>query len=93
MTMKFLYTERVKSSPRSGTGRIIRVYRMKNNEPHYIGCSHQTTISWRGAYPVACLVISMNLGHKMDPGDIDQGGCMGWGYSLVRKDIQVRELL
>ena len=91
--MNFLYTERVKHYPRSGTGRIIRVYRMKNNEPHYIGKREATTISWRGAYAVACLVISENLGHKMDPGDIDQGGCMGWGYNLVRKDIQVRELL
>lgn len=78
----YLYTIEHDSNLR-GYNRTINVYRIKNNQPLYIGCDEKiNTASYKGDYAIACKVISEVHGHKMD----------SKGYELVNKNIRILSL-
>ena len=36
----------------------VKAYRLKKNDPIYLGCSHEQTRGWKGGYAVACKIIA-----------------------------------
>lgn len=48
----------VKPSPARNMDKQVFVYRLKRNDPIYIGSDHYQTRSTKGAYAVACTVIA-----------------------------------
>ena len=60
------------NSPKRGMDVRITVYRIKNNQPHLIGCSDSQTASWPGARGEAVRIINMRdnipFGVKRDGG-------------------------
>ena len=69
-------------SDKRGFNVNIRVYRMKNNVPKFIGNADWHTASWPGAYGASVRIISEVDGYKTDRGM----------YKFVRKDIQIIEV-
>jgi len=67
-------------SDKSGYNANVRVYRVKNNMPKFIGDSDWQTASWPGARGAAVRTITEVDGYKSD------------GYNFVRKDIQIIEV-
>lgn len=78
----YIYTVKHSSSKR-GYNRTVFVYRLKNNEPYYIGCDDEiSTASYKGDYAIASKIINREDGHKLTP-------C---GYGLLSKNITLIEL-
>ena len=69
----YIYIET--KSPKRGMDARISVYRVKRNQPHFIGCSDSQTASWPGAHGEAVLIINridrIPFGKKRD-GRIDR---------------------
>ncbi|AHK11327.1 hypothetical protein S14_218 [Shewanella sp. phage 1/4] len=75
----YLYTVDYDSSAR-GYNRTIVVYRIKNNQPLFVGSNNEiNTASYKGDYAIACELISANDSHKMD----------NTGYRLQSKNIKI----
>ncbi|AGG58304.1 hypothetical protein VPDG_00143 [Vibrio phage henriette 12B8] len=75
----YLYTVD-KSSFKRGFNRTVCVYRIKNNQPLYIGCDDEiNTAAYKGDLAIASNIINRVDGHKMDAS----------GYELVSKSIKV----
>lgn len=71
------------SSAKRGFNRTVTVWRVKNNQPIYVGFDDEIdTASYKGDYAVACKIISDIDGHKMTK-------C---GYRLASKNIKLIEL-
>ncbi len=69
-------------SSQRGFNREISVYRIKNNQPVFVGYDDRiNTASYKGDRAIANLIISKEDGHKMLN-----------GYDLKSKDIQVFEI-
>lgn len=78
----YMYTVK-NSSLKRGYNREISVYRIKNNQPIYIGTNDEiNTASYKGDYAIACELISKYDKTKMSKD----------GYSLESKDIKIIEL-
>lgn len=72
-----------KSSSVRGYNRTIYVYRVKNNQPIFVGYNEKIdTASYKGGRAVASQIISDNEGLKMDKK----------GYNLLSKNVQLIEL-
>ncbi len=68
------------SSNLRGYNRTIYVYRIKNNQPIFVGYDEEiNTASYKGDRAIAAKVISEEEGLKMDQG----------GYSLLTKNVQL----
>jgi hypothetical protein len=55
----------------------VKVWKIKNNKPQYMGEQHHHTASWRGANAIAQEIIAEEEGYSFD------------GYSINRKDIRL----
>jgi len=64
-------------SEKRGYNVSIRVYRIVNNKPVWIGSDVFQTAAWRGAKGSANNIIAAEEGYKSD------------GYNILRKDVQV----
>ncbi len=72
-----------KSSSARGYNRTIYVYRVKNNQPIFVGYNEKiNTASYKGDRAIASQIISDNEGLKMDNG----------GYNLLSKNVQIIEI-
>ncbi len=71
------------SSGARGYNRTVYVYRMKNNQPIFVGYDEEiNTASYKGDRAIASKIISDNEGMKMDQG----------GYNLQSKNVQLFEI-
>ena len=71
------------SSQKRGYNRTVNVYRIKNNQPIFIGSDDEiNTGSYKGDYAIACEIISKADGHKMTAD----------GYALASKSIKIVEV-
>lgn len=52
----YIYIE--SDSPQRGLNVRVTVYRIKNNQPHYVDSEDHHTKAWRGARPTACRIIN-----------------------------------
>jgi hypothetical protein len=66
----YIYT--ATNSPARGFNVRITVWRIKQNQPHWIGTEDHHTKAWRGERPTACRII-----HKQDKLPLEDNG-----YSL-----------
>ena len=70
-------------SLKRGYNRTVTVYRMKNNQPMFVGVDeHIDTASFKGDYAIACEIIAKNDSHQLTH-------C---GYYLKSKNIKLREV-
>lgn len=71
-----------KQSSKRGYNRTVKVWRIKNNQPIFVGYDEEIdTASYRGDRAIANQIISDNEGHKMkDP------------YKLLSDKIKVIEI-
>ena len=68
------------NSNKRGYNRTVSVYRVKNNQPLFVGYDEEiNTASYKGDHAIACQIISKEDGHKMDQ----------HGYNLQSKNIKV----
>jgi hypothetical protein len=71
------------SSSARGYNRTVYVYRMKNNQPIFVGYDEEiNTASYKGDRAIAAKIISENDKMKMDKG----------GYNLESKNVQLFEI-
>ncbi len=71
------------SSDKRGYNRTVYVYRMKNNQPVFVGYDEEiNTASYKGDRAIAAKIISENDKMKMDKG----------GYNLESKNVQLFEI-
>ncbi|AOQ26751.1 hypothetical protein [Vibrio phage S4-7] len=71
------------SSDKRGYNRTVYVYRMKNNQPIFVGYDEEiNTASYKGDRAIAAKIISENDKMKMDRG----------GYNLESKNVQIFEI-
>jgi len=78
--MKTYFFTTENHSDRRGYNRTVKVYRVKNNQPIWIGYDDEiSTASYKGDYAIACEIINQVDGHKMTK-------C---GYHLESKNIKV----
>ena len=64
--MKTYIFKVIQSSPLRGYNREIIVYRIKNNQPLFIGSDNKVnTASYKGDYAIACNVLKAVEGYKM----------------------------
>ena len=78
----YIYTVKNSSSKR-GYNREISVYRIKNNQPVYVGTDDEiSTAGYKGDYAIACELISKHDKAKMSKD----------GYSLESEAIKILEL-
>ena len=71
------------SSQKRGYNRTVNVYRIKNNQPIFIGSDDEiNTAGYKGDRAIACKIISEADGHKMADG----------GYTLASKSIKIVEV-
>ena len=72
----------IHKSDKRGYNREVLVYRIKNNEPLFIGCDDEiNTASYRGDRAIANWIIANELGFKMAN-----------NYDLKRKDVRLFEI-
>ena len=74
----YIYTVEHKSFKR-GCNLTIDVYRIKNNQPLFVGSDDINTSSYKGNLAIASHIISKEDGHKMDKR----------GYELESKNIKI----
>ncbi len=80
--MKTFIYKVITSSSARGFNHTIEVYRVKNNQPEYIGYNDRiNTASYRGDRATACHIISEKTGAKMKD-----------GYNLLSDSIQLFEV-
>lgn len=61
----YIFTQ-VNTSPKRGYNRTVKVWRIKNNRPAFVGYDDEiNTASYRGDRAIANQIISDNDGHKM----------------------------
>lgn len=61
----YIFTQ-VNTSQKRGYNRTVKVWRMKNNKPIFVGYDDEiNTASYRGDRAIANQIISDNDGHKM----------------------------
>lgn len=73
----------IHSSTGRGYNRTVKVWRIKNNQPIFIGYDDEiSTSGYKGDYACACKIISEHEGHKMDK----------TGYRLLSKNIRLFEV-
>lgn len=78
--MKTFIFKAINNSSVRGFNREIIVYRLKNNQPSFVGCNDEiNTASYKGDHAVAAQIIADNTSHKMD----------ARGYDLVSKQIKI----
>lgn len=71
------------SSQKRGYNRTVNVYRIKNNQPIFIGSDDEiNTAGYKGDRAIACKIISKADGHKMAAD----------GYALASKSIKIVEV-
>jgi hypothetical protein len=71
------------SSSARGYNRTVYVYRMKNNQPVFVGYDEEiNTASYKGDRAIAAKIISENDKMKMDKG----------GYNLESRNVQLFEI-
>ena len=79
----YIYTVQNDSAKR-GFNRTVTVWRVKNNQPIYVGFDDEIdTASYKGDRAVACKIISDIDGHKMT-------NC---GYGLLSKNITLINII
>jgi len=70
------------SSDKRGYNRNVEVWRIKNNQPLFVGYDNKiNTASYKGDRAIVNLIISHNLGFKMKN-----------GHDLLRQDVQLFEI-
>jgi len=75
----YFYTVKHDSDLR-GYNRTITVYRVKNNQPIFVGYDEKiNTAGYKGDYAIACKIVSLTDKHAMDK----------TGYYLDSKNIKV----
>jgi hypothetical protein len=75
----YFYTIKHNSALR-GYNRTVTVYRVKSNQPSFVGYDEKiNTASYKGDYAIACKIISENDKHLMDK----------TGYTLESKNIKI----
>ena len=78
--MKTYFYKVIQDSSARGFNREVHVYRVKNNQPIFIGYDDRiNTASYKGDHAIASAIISKNDKHKMDKK----------GYFLLSKNIQL----
>lgn len=77
----YIYTV-LDSSRKRGYNQTVKVYRIKNNIPKFLGKDEEIhTSSWVGGYGIACQIIARETNAKLES-----------PYALVSDKIQVIEL-
>lgn len=83
--MKTYFFKVKQSSDKRGCNRTIYVYRIKNNQPEFLGYDEDiNTSAYRGDRSIAAKIINENTGAKWLKGRE--------GYELESKQIQIFEI-
>ena len=78
----YIFTQEHNSTKR-GYNRTVKVWRVKNNQPIFVGYDDEiNTASYKGDRAIASEIVSINDGHKMDKR----------GYNLESKNIKLIEI-
>lgn len=79
--MTFIYTA-IKTKEKRGYNRLIKVWQIQNNQPHFIDCEFVNTSGYKGDYATACNIIADKLNLELSES----------GYYLKNEAVKVIEI-